>query len=252
MVVLPLLLVGLAVSGQAEQAPAAPWTIRRHTDCDEAASGTTPPGAVRPVQWKVSFDSCLKMAKGKSFMFTNENWPADNAGCMVGLPATCGNCTSGSCANWDTYSCPGGACAADPKPPPPGKPSGPPPPAPTLVHRALGSHMVLQRDAPTRIWGSGSGLITVAVGGAGGAETATATAAANGSWSVDLKPRPSTLEPSTITVTCPSCAAAKTAVLTDVLFGDVYVCGGQSNMVSQPLVTQSVHPTMIVFLDCLN
>ena len=216
----------LLVASSTGQAPPA-WVIGRHTDCDQTVEGKTP--FPRPVEWKVSFADCLKMAKGKSFMYTNENWPASNAGCMVNINCTCMvnfNCTS---ANWDSYSCPSGACVANPKPPPAGKPSGPPPHAPALVHRALGSHMVLQREVPARIWGSGSGDITVAVSGAGGAETATATAAANGSWSVELKARPSTLEPSTITVTCPSCAVKK-AVLTDVLFGDVYVCGGQSNM----------------------
>jgi hypothetical protein len=221
-----LLFAPVALAGAAGWAQA--WDIGRHTDCDQTADGKSPfPGG--HLEWKISFAECLKMAKGKSFMYTNEKWPASNAGCMVNLPPVCGNCTSGACGNWDSYSCPSGACVADPKPPPTGK-GPPPPPASALVHRALGSHMVLQRDVPARIWGSGLGDITVAVSGAGGAEIKTATAAANGSWTVDLKTRPSTLEPSTITVTCPSCTADKTAVLADVLFGDVFVCGGQSNM----------------------
>jgi sialate O-acetylesterase len=92
--------------------------------------------------------------------------------------------------------------------------------------------MVLQRDAPARIWGSATGEVTVTVSGGGGTEIQTTKAATNGSWSVDLRPRNATVAPSQITVACPSCTAAadKQVVLTDVLFGDVFVCGGQSNM----------------------
>lgn len=188
--------------------------------------------ASSPVEWKISFDDCLKKAQGKSFMYTNERWPAGDAGCMVDLPQVCGNCTAGACGNWDSYSCPTGSCEPNPQPPPKGKgPVGPSAPSAELVHRALGSHMVLQRDVPARLWGSATGIVTVVVSGAGGAETKTAAAAANGTWSIDLRPRPSTLEATTITVTCPSCdsAADKKVVLTDVLFGDVYVCGGRES-----------------------
>lgn len=208
----------------------APWEIVRHTDCDITVGGKTLPAA--PVEWKVSFAECLKRAQGKSFMYTNERWPAANAGCMLDLPTVCGNCTALACGNWDTYRCPSGSCAPNPQPPPKGKGPAPPPSvAAGLVHRALGSHMVLQRDVPARLWGSATGTVTVVVSGAGGAETKTARAAANGTWNIDLRPRPSTLEASTITVTCPSCDAAadKKVVLTDVLFGDVFVCGGRES-----------------------
>lgn len=193
------------------------WKVLRHTDCATNASVT--------VYWKITFESCLAKSNKKSFAFTNENWPASNAGCMIDMPTCAHPKKGGAYGNWDSYYCPGGACAA-PKPPPAGKPPAPPPDA-SLVHRALGSHMVLQRDVPARIWGAGTGVITVTVAGGGGAETKTTTG--NGTWSVDLKPRASTVVPSTITVTCASCSE-KQAVLQDTLWGDVFVCGGQSNM----------------------
>ncbi len=206
------------------------WEIVRHTDCDQTVDGKSLPAG--QLEWKVSFAECLEKAQGKSFMYTNERWPANDAGCMVGLPTICGNCTESACGNWDSYSCPSGSCASNPQPPPKGKGPAPSPSAAAgLVHRALGSHMVLQRDVPARLWGSATGTVTAIVSGAGGAETKTATAAANGTWSIDLRPRASTMEPSTITVTCPSCKVPgdKKVVLTDVLFGDVFVCGGRES-----------------------
>jgi hypothetical protein len=202
--------------GHALAADADEWTVLRHTDCSQAGN----------VLWRTSFADCLAKSDGKSFMYTNEKWTG-MLGCIVSQGTCTYNCTVGDCGNWDSYYCASGKCAP-PKAPP--APAPPPPPAVGLVHRALGSHMVLQRDVPARIWGgSAVGEITVTVSGGGGAETQTTTAHANGSWSVDLKPRNATATPSSIAVACPGCSAAanKHAVLTDVLFGDVFVCGGQ-------------------------
>jgi hypothetical protein len=222
LLLLPLLGASTAVAsaapsgGHALAADADEWTVLRHTDCSQAGN----------VLWRTSFADCLAKSDGKSFMYTNEKWTG-MLGCIVSQGTCTYNCTVGDCGNWDSYYCASGKCAP-PKAPP--APAPPPPPAVGLVHRALGSHMVLQRDVPARIWGgSAVGEITVTVSGGGGAETQTTTAHANGSWSVDLKPRNATATPSSIAVACPACPAAanKHAVLTDVLFGDVFVCGGQ-------------------------
>jgi len=205
------------------------WVIKRHSDCDTHNSVN--------VTWKLSFADCYKKsaaAGGKAFAYTNERWPAGNAGCMVDQPDCAAPGTVGGFANWDSYYCDGGGCA--PKsavPPPAGKPPSPPPPPPPLplVSRALGSHMVLQRDSPARIWGgAAAGAVNVVVSGGGGAETKTATADTSGNWRVDLKVRAATAAPSTITVSCTGCKVKTPTVLTDVLWGDVFVCGGQSNM----------------------
>jgi len=112
-----------------------------------------------------------------------------------------------------------------------GTPIAPPaPPGAPFLADSLGSHMVLQRDIPARVWGGGvvgGGKVTVTVSGGGGSETQTTTANVNGSWFFDLKTRPATSVPSTLVFTSTNIMTT----LTDVLFGDVWGCHGQSNMV---------------------
>lgn len=83
-------------------------------------------------------------------------------------------------------------------------------------------HMVLQRNAPIHIWGWADAGERVAVTLA--AERATATVGADGKWQVDLKPL-SSGGPDTLTV-----VGKNTRALHDILIGDVWLCGGQSNM----------------------
>ena len=134
----------------------------------------------------------------------------------------------------------------------------PPPPPPTpgggklFLPKLFASNMVLQR-APARahIWGwvrlrcraaaltadcrladccscrqaAPNEAVKISIGG----QSASATAAANGSWSVLLAPRPATpsgapaLE---LKVSAPSGSFS----LSNVVFGDLFLCGGQSNM----------------------
>ena len=54
----------------------------------------------------------------------------------------------------------------------------------------------------------------------------TAKADAAGSWQVQLRPQPAALDVSNFTVSC----GAQTATIERVLFGDLLLCGGQSNM----------------------
>jgi sialate O-acetylesterase len=96
-------------------------------------------------------------------------------------------------------------------------------PAPLTLGPLFQDHAVLQRDRPIAVWGTTSAGETVAVALDGA--TATARADAAGRWTATLPARgaggPFTLEVR---------AGAATRALADVLVGDVFLCGGQSNM----------------------
>lgn len=92
--------------------------------------------------------------------------------------------------------------------------------------RIFGDHMVLQRGISTPVWGMAAPGEDVAVSFAG--QTATTTANSEGTWMLRLAP-----------LECPSGNAAHslvirgsggTTTLHDILIGDVWICGGQSNM----------------------
>jgi len=93
-------------------------------------------------------------------------------------------------------------------------------------------HMVLQRDCPVPVWGTGAPGAEVSLSLLDGERearksvaAASATVGSNGRWIAFLPPRaaggPFALEA--------ACGGARLA-LEDVLFGDVWLCGGQSNM----------------------
>jgi sialate O-acetylesterase len=86
----------------------------------------------------------------------------------------------------------------------------------------FGSHMVLQRGKPDAFWGWSTPGDTVRV--SIGNDSATATAAPDGRWQVNLTPPPPG-GPYTVDI-----VGAQSAQLQDVLVGDVWLCGGQSNM----------------------
>lgn len=92
------------------------------------------------------------------------------------------------------------------------------------VHNLFQSGMVLQRDKPIRIWGwaEPGEKVSVVFGG----QKQAATAAADRSWKVELKAEPANGEPRTVVVQ----GQAKKIELENVLVGDVWVLGGQSNM----------------------
>ena len=89
-------------------------------------------------------------------------------------------------------------------------------------HSLFADHMVLQRDAAAVVWGTADagGTVTVTVCG----QRVSGVADADGRWLVELKPRPAG-GPHTLTI-----AGAETITLKDVMFGDVWICSGQSNM----------------------
>lgn len=88
--------------------------------------------------------------------------------------------------------------------------------------RVFGSGMVLQRDARIPVWGWGAvgEKITVEIAG----EKKTTTVGDDGRWRVDLSPKPAG-GPFELKI-----SATNNIVFNDVLFGDVWICAGQSNM----------------------
>ncbi len=86
----------------------------------------------------------------------------------------------------------------------------------------VGSHMVLQRDQPARVWGwaAPGETVRVSVGSAAGQ----ATTGPDGRWSVDLPAQPAG-GPFELTI-----AGRNTITLDDVWAGEVWVASGQSNM----------------------
>jgi sialate O-acetylesterase len=94
----------------------------------------------------------------------------------------------------------------------------------------LGDHAVLQRGVAATVWGFDTPLSTVTStlfmpGGA--AVTLRNVTGLDGVWRQQLPPQPASLASYNITATS---SATGSASLSDVLFGDVIVCGGQSNM----------------------
>ncbi|HNQ89800.1 MAG TPA: sialate O-acetylesterase [Verrucomicrobiota bacterium] len=92
------------------------------------------------------------------------------------------------------------------------------------VANVFQSNMVLQRDKPLNLWGWAEPGEEITVSFAG--EQARATAAADRTWELTLKPVPAHNAPQTMTI------RGKNATLTldNILVGDVWVLGGQSNM----------------------
>ncbi|MBR4976022.1 MAG: sialate O-acetylesterase, partial [Thermoguttaceae bacterium] len=88
--------------------------------------------------------------------------------------------------------------------------------------RVFGPGMVLQRDAKVPVWGWGDvgEKITVEIAG----EKQTTAVGSDGRWRVDFSPKPAG-GPFELKI-----SATNKIVLSDVLFGDVWICAGQSNM----------------------
>lgn len=86
----------------------------------------------------------------------------------------------------------------------------------------IGNHMVLQRDIPVRIWGwaDKGEKVTVTFN----QQVVSTKAQANGTWQVVLKAMPAG-GPYQMEV-----KGKNTISLNDILIGDVWLCGGQSNM----------------------
>lgn len=97
--------------------------------------------------------------------------------------------------------------------------------APFRITSTLGSSAVLQRDVSATVWGFGTAGLTVSAT-LDGAPAGRATVGADGIWRVALPAQPASAAPRTLSF---AQADGSTAALEDILFGDVYLCGGQSN-----------------------
>lgn len=85
-------------------------------------------------------------------------------------------------------------------------------------------HAVLQRETPVPVWGLADAGEKVTVAFAG--QTKTATAGAQGNWSVKLDALAASSEPRELSIR----GKESSVKISDVLVGDVWVAGGQSNM----------------------
>ncbi len=94
-----------------------------------------------------------------------------------------------------------------------------------LLHPLFSENAVLQRDRPVPLWGWTKPGTTVAV--QLDAQQQTAVAAADGRWTVTIAPHPAG-GPHTLSVSDPE--TGDSATRKNIAFGDVWLCGGQSNM----------------------
>lgn len=84
----------------------------------------------------------------------------------------------------------------------------------------FGAHMVLQRDKEIAVFGEADGEVRVTLG-----ESSACAKPRNGRFIAKLPPMKAG-GPYTMTVTC----GGETAAIEDVMIGEVWLCGGQSNM----------------------
>jgi len=104
-----------------------------------------------------------------------------------------------------------------------------------LVPAALFNHnMVLQRGRPVPVWGTADAGADVTVAFAG--ETRTAKADAKGVWRVDLPAMKADATPRDLVIS----SAGDRLVYTNAVVGEVWLCGGQSNMTFAMWPTPSI------------
>ena len=112
--------------------------------------------------------------------------------------------------------------------------------------RLVSDGMVLQRDTRTRIWGwaSPGQRITVRLD----KDTRGTRTGADGKWSVMLPPRPAG-GPYTMEIGSDNNPVADHITIRDILFGDVWVCSGQSNMELPMERVKIKYPDVIAHAD---
>ena len=93
------------------------------------------------------------------------------------------------------------------------------------VSGIFSSHMVLQREKPIKVWGFSDTHGSLVTGSFMG-ETTTATVSEDNRWTLTFSPRPRNWEGETMTITDDR---GHTVIFEDILVGDVWLIGGQSN-----------------------
>lgn len=100
----------------------------------------------------------------------------------------------------------------------------------------IGDNMVLQHDADVLLWGWSDGDVTVTPAWSGNPVTAKSDPA-TGRWEVRVHTGQAGFEPQSLTVA----ADGETKTLGNILFGEVWLCSGQSNM-EMPLRGFGIQP----------
>lgn len=95
--------------------------------------------------------------------------------------------------------------------------------AETKLNPLFSDGMVLQRDRPVPVWGTAPAGERITVEFAG--QNVEATAGDDSTWEAQLLPLPANAEPQTLVV-----RGKETITVNDVVVGDVFLAGGQSNM----------------------
>ena len=90
--------------------------------------------------------------------------------------------------------------------------------------KVISSNMVLQREMPVKIWGEATPGEKVTINF--GEQVKSATTLENGKWFVTLDPLKASFISQNLKISTPD----KDTVLTNILVGEVWLCGGQSNM----------------------
>lgn len=96
--------------------------------------------------------------------------------------------------------------------------------AEVTLSNMFGDGMVLQRDKPVKVWGWATPGEDLKVRFAG--QTLDAEANKDGRWSATLESMPASFDPRELSVI----GQSGTVTIKDVLVGEVWLCGGQSNM----------------------
>jgi sialate O-acetylesterase len=86
--------------------------------------------------------------------------------------------------------------------------------------------MVLQRNTPVAVWGDAASRSEITITFAG--QTVKTKAERNGKWRCTLEPMPANAKPQVLRIS--STLDGKTLELKNVLVGEVWLAGGQSNM----------------------
>lgn len=88
---------------------------------------------------------------------------------------------------------------------------------------ALGSHAVLQRDKPVRLWGWASEPQTISAAWVDG-KTYRAASDASARWVLEFPATPAVAAPFNLSLTS---STGDALALDDLLLGDVFLCAGQ-------------------------
>lgn len=97
--------------------------------------------------------------------------------------------------------------------------------AKVIPHHLVSDHMVLQQQASVRLWGTGDAGKTVRVSASWTDRTWSAKVGRDGKWEVKVDTPKASYEPQTVTFD-----DGEKLTVSDILIGEVWVAGGQSNM----------------------